>query len=466
MQETSGLRSIDAVTGVLGNDAEVRRLTELVGHTMVDFNQMSVFAEDPLILTEGDGVWVTDVLGRRYLDAMSGVYTLSLGHSATEVIEAIYAQLQKLPFSSPVVAINDTALRLVGLLREIAGGRLDHVKLFTTGSEAIEAAFRLARQHHKQSGQPGKYKVVSFYKGFHGATLGALSATGWPKMRVPYEPLAGGFIHARPPICGRPDEEHDHGACVAAATDELRELILHEGPETVAALILEPVMASAGVHPLSADFLGAVRAVCDELDIVLIYDEIVTGMGRVGTWFGAERVDVWPDILCLGKGVSAGYAPLSAVLMNERIAGSFWGTESAGVHFQAGHTYGGNPVGAAAGIATIGVIREQGVLENVRSAGAQLGARLAALRDTSDRVREVRGVGLIWGLQLDGGSNDASDGWRIGEAVQAAGRARGLLVRAGPHGVTIAPPLVTKPDEIDEMAQRLEDAIAAASYGT
>ena len=171
-----------------------RNLQDLVGHTMVDFNQMKTFAKDPLILERGSGIRVTDVAGRTYIDGLSGVFAVSLGHSATPIVDAMTEQLRTLAFASPIMSTNNRALELVGALIDLTGGRMQHVKLFSSGSEATEAAMKMARQYHRQTGNPGKFKIQSLFKSYHGATLGALSATGWPKLKMAYEPMAPGFI--------------------------------------------------------------------------------------------------------------------------------------------------------------------------------------------------------------------------------------------------------------------------------
>jgi adenosylmethionine-8-amino-7-oxononanoate aminotransferase len=448
---------------VLATDEHLR---DLVSHMMVDFNQMKTFAENPLVLTEGSGVRVTDVNGRSYIDGLSGVFAVSLGHSATPVIDAMTSQLRRLTFSSPIMSTNDRALELVGELIDLTGGRMQCVKLLNSGSESTEAAMKMARQYHQQTGQGRRFKIISFYRAYHGATMGALSATGWPRQRSPYEPLAPGFVHAPPPICDRNPATHDHDECLLRCAHAVREIIMAEGPETVAAFILEPVMLTAGVRVLPRAFLQEIREICDDLGVLLIYDEIVTGFGRLGSWFSAELHDVWPDFLCVGKGISSGYAPLSAVLMTEPIRQAFWGEARDNLQFQAGHTHAGNPVSAAAGVATIRTIRETGVLENVKRSGARLQAHLVRLREENRYVADVRGLGLLYCIDFMQDRNrwqPFPDGLPVATAVQAEARRRGLLLRASPLNATLAPPLVTSEAEVDEIANILGDAIAEVS---
>ena len=434
------------------------KLQDLVSHTMVDFNQMKTFVKDPLVLTEGHGIRVTDSSGKSYIDGLAGVFAVSLGHSATPVIDAIIAQVQRLAFSSPIMSTNDRALELVGELINLTGGRMQYVKLLDSGSEATEAAMKIARQYHKQTGQAGRYKIVSFYHSYHGATLGGLSATGWPKLRAPYEPLAPGFIHILPPICDRSPPSHDHQECLLRCARDLRETILAEGPETVAAFIVEPVMLTAGVHPLPPEFLQSLRDLCDELGVLLIFDELVSGFGRLGSWFAAEHFGIWPDLMCVGKGISGAYAPLSAVLMTDEIGTAFWGNADKNLQFQAGHTHAGNPVSAAAGVATIRAIREQAVLENVARVGQHLGTRLDALKEQCECVGVVRGIGLLYGIEFVLNRSPwepLPSSLPFATAVQRRARAHGLLVRASPHLATLAPPLIVTEAEVDEIVDIL-----------
>lgn len=442
--------------------ARPAELERLIPHIMVDFNQMKTFAEDPLILVAGEGIRVTDHLGATYIDGISGVFSVSLGHSATAVVDAMTAQLRRLAFASPILATNERALELVDQLMALSGGRMHVAKLLNSGSEATEAAMKMARQFHKPAGQAGRFKVISLYRSYHGATLGALSATGWPKLRAPYEPLASGFVHVPPPMCGDL-KPHDHSACARAAAEQCRAVIDCEGPDTIAALIVEPVMLTAGVHPLPVEYLGALRQICDETGILLIFDELVTAFGRLGSWFAAERFGVWPDLMCLGKGISSGYAPLSVVLMTDRVGRAFWGEPQDNLQFQAGHTHASNPVSAAAGLATIKALQDQQVFQNVERSGRRLAERLRELAEDCEYVSATRCIGLLAGVEfgLDRESGvPFPESVPVAVAVQRAARRRGLLLRASPHINTFAPPLVTTPEEVDEIAGIYAEAVA------
>ncbi len=437
-----------------------RDLHEAARHVMVDFNQMQTFTADPLIMVEGDGITLTDHEGRQYVDGLSGVFAVSLGHGNEEIIDAIVAQHRRLSFSSPIMTTTDRALELASELRRLTGWRYDVVKQLSSGSEAVEAALKMARQYHRQSASPERFKTISFYHSYHGATMGALTQTGWPQLRGPYEPFLTGGIHAHAPIPGAC--RACAGTCTLECLAQLRDVIEQEGPRTVSAVIVEPVMLTAGVQPLSREYLRGLRALCDETGVLLIFDEIVTGFGRLGDWFAAEQVDVWPDILCVGKGLTSGYAPLSAVLLTERVGRAFWGPAADGLQYQAGHTFAANPVSAACGLAVIRYFETHGVLTNVRARGAELKERLAAMHERYAIVGALRGHGLLYCLDFvdpaTGGPLRADQ--PVGTAVQRAARQRGLLVRASPHNTTLAPPLVLTAAEVTQMADVLEESIA------
>jgi adenosylmethionine-8-amino-7-oxononanoate aminotransferase len=431
---------------------------------MVDFQPMAAFVEDPLVLERGEGCWLWDVQGRRYLDGLSGVMVANYGHGNRRIIEAVVEQLGRLAFAAPTLATNSRALEFVDRLGGLLPG-FSTFKLLSGGSEATEAAIKLARQYHRQTGSPGKYKVVSLYRAYHGATLGALSATGHPAMRTPYEPLLAGFLHVLPPDPLHPPygaAPEDVGRVCAAVIEDT---IKMEGPDSVAALILEPVMQSAGVVIPPPDFLPAVREICTRHKVLLIYDEIITGCGRTGTLFAFQHTGAEPDLLCLGKGLTGGYAPLACVALRPWVAEAFWGPEEAGVQFHSGHTYGGNPVACAAGVAALALLIEERLPERAARRGAALLRGLEALRARwPEHVAGARGIGLLAALEYacadpskSGVGQGASDAF--GLRVAAAARRRGLLLRRGAALSILGQPLVASEEEIDWLLDALAGAI-------
>jgi len=434
----------------------------LARHLMVDFNQMKAFVRDPLVLDHGAGIRVTDAAGRTYIDGLSGVFTSNLGHANSEIVEAVAAQLGRLAFGAPTMATTTTALELVGRLLGLVPPSYTTMKFLSGGSEATEAAMKLARQYHRQRGQTGRYKIVSHYRGYHGATGHALAASGWPDWKVPYEPMAPGFVHLQTPDPDNPPiRAADHDEAGRIYLELARQTIEQEGPESVAAIITEPILMSAGVVVPPDSYLRGLRDLCDRYGMLLIFDEIITAFGRTGTWFAAEHSGVWPDIICCGKGVTGGYSPLSIVLMTAQVAEPFWGEPEERVQFFSGHTYGGNPVACAAALAAIDYIVRHDVLGRVRQAGGCLRSLLEGLRERHPSIRLVRGRGLLQGIVFTDEAQAAVGNLHgFGGAVAAQARARGLLVRASPWFVALGPPLVTTETELAEIVEILDAALS------
>jgi len=436
----------------------------LARHLMVDFNQMKAFVDDPLVLERGSGIRVTDTQGRTYIDGLSGVFTSNLGHANEEIIAAVTAQLGRLAFGAPTMATTSTALALVERILELVPPPFTTMKFLSGGSEATESAIKLARQYHRQRGAVGRYKILSHYRGYHGGTGHALAASGWAGWKVPFEPLAPGFVHLHTPDPDDPPfPASDPEAAARTYLELVRETIELEGPETIAAIISEPILMSAGVVVPPDTYLRGLRDLCDRHGILLIFDEIITGFGRTGTWFAAQHVGAWPDIVCCGKGVTGGYSPLSVVLMTDRVAEAFWGEPEDRVQFWSGHTYGGNPVACSAALAAIDYIVRHGVLAHVVESGSRLRTLLDELQARHPGIAVVRGRGLLQGIVFgDAAQAGIADHRGFGGAVATAARGRGLLLRASPWFVALGPPLVTTGAELDEIAGILDAAVGVA----
>jgi adenosylmethionine-8-amino-7-oxononanoate aminotransferase len=428
-------------------------------HLIVDFMQMQEFMKDPFVVARGQGVYLWDVDGRRYFDGLSGVFTASLGHANPEVIAAMREQLAILEFGPPLHGTNPPAIELAKLLTSVAPPGFSTVKLLSGGSEAVEAGLKMARQYHLQTGHPRKFKVVSLYGSYHGATAGALSATGGADRKSVYEPLLAGHLHVHPPDCLECPFNHQYPGCGLTCAQMVERVIQAEDPETVAAVVMSPVYISgSGFVVPPRDYFQPIRALCDRYNVLLIFDEIITGFGRLGTMFGADYYGVVPDLLCCGKGMSGGYAPLSAVLIQDRVYQAFWGDPAEHREFHHGHTYGGNPVSSAAGVAALEFLLEHQVVDHVRELGGVLHERLAQLASRYPGVSGPMGAGLLQGVRFLGSGAHVAPGSVIGKLA----RERGLLVRAGARYVALAPPLVTTSEELLAMCSILEDSFAAA----
>ncbi len=439
---------------------------QAIPNLFLDFMQMREFAKDPLVFVGGEGIRLTDSAGRRYIDGLSGVFVTSLGHGNMPVIEAMAAQARQLAFAPPLHGTTLPALKLTELLLRIAPEGVGAVKLLSGGSEATESAMKLARQYHQQTGHPRKYKIISRYGSYHGGTMGALSASGGRDRKSVYEPLGVGFIHVHPPYCYRCPFDQTYPGCGRTCVTLVERTIDAEDPETVAAVIVEPVsISSAGFIVPPPDYLPRLREICTRHNIVLIYDEIITGFGRLGTMFGSEYFAAPPDITCCGKGMSGGYAPLAAILIRDRIADAFYGEADENRQFHHGHTYAGNPVACAAGVAAVTQIIERDIVANARRQGERLRARLHELGERFPMIGDVRGAGLLQGVEF---VRDRATGApfppqvRPGKLVERAARERGLILRCGNEFAVFAPPLIVTAQDIDEMCGILGESIAAA----
>src|SRR3954470_8497910 len=362
-------------------------------------DQMAEWSKQPLLMAKADGVFYWDVHGKRYWDALSGIYTVSVGHNNRRVIDAVKKQLDTLHFSPPMHGSNPVAVQLANMIAEVAPGDLTTVKFESAGSEVTEAAIKLARQYHRLTGNPGKYKVISRYLSWHGSTLGALSASGLKGRKTVNEPLAPGFLHVFPPTCYRCPFGKTYPDCGITCATLVGDVLEMEDPDTVAAVIVEPIGHTGGIIDPPEAYLPLLREVCDRHNVLLIFDEIITGIGRTGRMFAAETFGVLPDLLCLGKGLSGGYAPLSALLCRDHVAAAFWGDAPENPGFVEGHTYEGNPVSCAAGIAVLSEILERDLCAHARDMGARLRAGLESFRRYGI-VGDVRGKGLFLGIEF------------------------------------------------------------------
>lgn len=425
-------------------------------------DQMAEWSKQPLIMARADGVCYWDVHGKRYLDALSGIYVVSVGHNNRRVIEAIREQLDTLHFSPPMHGTNPVAVQLANLLAELAPGDLSAVKFQCGGSEVTEAAIKLARQFHKLNGHPGKYKVIGRYLSWHGSTMASLSASGLKSRKTVNEPLAPGFLHVFPPTCYRCPFGKAYPDCGVTCATLVGDVIEMEDSETVAAVIVEPIGHTGGVIDPPDDYLPILREVCDRHGVLLIFDEIITGAGRTGHLFAAETFGVLPDVLCTAKGLSGGYAPLSAMICRRPIAEKFWGPIAENPGFVEGHTFEGNPLSCAAGLAVLREILERDLCANARAQGELLRAGFVRLAEKYGVIGDVRGRGLFQGIEFvrDPSTKerfpaDLAFGVRVGRRALA----NGLLCRFDPHWIAFGPPLISTSEQIGEMLAILDRSL-------
>lgn len=425
-------------------------MTHPASRIMVDFQQMKDFVEQPFVVERAHDIYLYDQNGKEYIDGLAGVFVVSVGHANPTVMESVVDQLQRLTFAPPLASTSLPALQLAERLVTLTPPQYNLVKFASGGSEAIETALKMALQYHKQTGHPEKYKIISTYGSYHGGTLGALSASGVSARRVSFEPLLGNVIHVHPPNFARCPLRLAPGQCEISCVLQFEEAIRREDPNTVAAILVEPVMNVEGLVWPPPSYFQQLREICDRYNVLLIYDEVITGFGRTGTLFFAEQAGAWPDMLCCGKGMSGGYIPLGATIVADKVAAAFWGEP--GSQYNGGHTFAGNPLACATGLAVLDYFEQNRLLEHVQQVGPYLGEKLRALQGRYPQIVAVRGLGLWWGLEFQ------PDG-SIGKRIERNARELGLVVRGSPTMVSLAPPLIITREQIDDMVGRLAQAI-------
>ncbi|KVG09801.1 hypothetical protein WJ24_14185 [Burkholderia vietnamiensis] len=424
------------------------------------------------VAVAGDGIEIIDSTGKRYIDACGGAAVSCLGHSNQRVIDAIKRQVQQLPYAHTSFFTTDVAEELADRLVEAAPTGLEHVYFVSGGSEAIEAALKLARQYFVEKGEPQRRHFIARRQSYHGNTLGALAIGGNAWRREPFLPLLIEAHHVSPCYAYRDQAAGETDEAYAQRlADELEQKIVALGAENVAAFVAETVVgATAGAVPPVRTYLKKIRAVCDKYGVLLILDEIMSGMGRTGYLFACDEDDVAPDLLTIAKGLGAGYQPIGATLVSDRIYRTI--VDGSGF-FQHGHTYLGHATACAAALEVQRVIADEKLLDNVKARGEQLRASLREHYAAHPHVGDVRGRGLFVGVELvrDRDSKAPFDPkLKLHAAVKREAMQRGLMVYPmggtidGVHGdhILVAPPFICTAQQIDTIVERLSGAIGAA----
>ena len=422
-------------------------------------------ANPPPVIVEADGNRIRDLDGNEVLDAVGGLWNVNLGFSCGPVKRAIAAQLDRLPYYSGFRGTtNDKAIELAFTLQEFFAEEGMGRAFFTSGgSDSVETALRLARQYHRVRGESGRHKFISLRLGYHGTHFGGSSVNGGNRFRESYEPLLPGCFHIPAPYTYRnpfneSDPEKLASLCIAALEAE----IAFQGPRSVAAFIMEPVLGAGGVIVPHHSFMPAVREICSRNGILLIADEVITGFGRTGEWSGSRLWGVKPDMMTIAKAITNGYFPFGAALISESMAEAFESDPSDAGFLGHGYTYSGHPVGAAAGIVCLEETVRLSVKDNAKERGAQLFDGLNALKDKHEIVGDVRGGrGLMLAVELvsDGASKTPADKAAV-ERIQRAIYDAGVMVRISGHNILMSPPLVINAEEADEILSALDVGLA------
>jgi len=421
----------------------------------------------PLVVTEGRGAMLRDADGREYIDGLSGLWNVNVGHGRAELAEAASAQMRRIAFASAYIgATNEPAVRLAERIVRHAYSNSAAVYFTTAGAESNESAFKFARYYWKVKDKPQKTKIISRIHAYHGVTMAAMSATGMAAYHKMFGPLVPGFIQVTPPYAYRWTGNEDPGI---GAADAVEKAIMAEGPDTVAAVIAEPVMGAGGVIVPPPSYFPRLREICDRHDVLLIADEVITGFGRTGKWFALGHWGVEPDLVSFAKGVTSGYLPLGGVIASKRVHDAI---ESAPTdrRFMHAATYSGHPVCCAVGLRNVEIIESEGLVERAAVMGQRLLTRLEGLRDLPV-VGDVRGLGMMCGVELVTDRMTKAPALGLGARFTREALARGLLPRIRTGGadptigdtICLAPPLSTPTEVLDRIPEILRASIISAT---
>jgi adenosylmethionine-8-amino-7-oxononanoate aminotransferase len=434
-------------------------------HLWLHFNKLPVAGVPLTVIERGDGSYVWDAAGARYLDGLAGLFVVQAGHGRRRLADAAAEQAATLGYFPLWSYGHPRGIELAARLASLAPGDLNRVFFTSGGSEAVESAWKLARHYFLAVGQPERVKVIARRTAYHGTTLGALSITGLAPIREPFLPLLNGQtrhvattnrLHCE--LCA------DAPACTLRCADEIEQAILAEGPETVAAVFLEPVQNAGGCFVPADGYWQRVREICDRHGVLLVSDEVICAFGRLGEWFGATRFGYQPDLLTFAKGVTSGYAPLGGVLVSDRVAAPFLDGVAPFLH---GLTFGGHPVSCAVALANLDLMEDEDLPGRVRRLEGEFRRELDQLTDLPI-VAEVRGTGYFYGIELErpGGDLSADEReWLVKRFLPPRMQELGLLCRADDRGdpvIQLSPPLVAGPEEFEVMGAALRQVLLEA----
>jgi adenosylmethionine-8-amino-7-oxononanoate aminotransferase len=428
------------------------------------FTRMGSYADHEVpVIVRGEGCYVYDEHGRRYLDGLSALYCVNIGHGRAELAEAAAEQARDLAFYTNWSYAHPRSIELAARIAALAPGDLNRVFFTSGGSEAVESAWKLAKAYHAARGEPGRHKLVSRRLAYHGTSMGALTATGLTALRVPFEPLTPGGVHVPNTNSYRWEEDRD----LLWAAEAIEEAILFQGPETVAAVILEPVQNGGGCFVPQDGYFQRVREICDRHGVLLISDEVICSWGRIGHWFGCERYDYLPDMITTAKGISSAYVPLGALIAADRIAEPFMHGKAS---FSHGFTFGGHPVACAVGTANIDVMEREELCARVRGNEGRFRETLEGLRDLPV-VGDVRGAGYFHAIELVKDKetketfNAEESEWLLRGFLSGELFRRGLICRTDDRGdpiVQLSPPLIAGEEQFEEIGTILRAVLSEA----
>ena len=455
--------AIASETAVKASQASLQELAKR--HLWMHFTRHGAFEDSEVpIISRGEGCYVYDEHGNRYLDGLSALFCVNAGHGRTEIGEAMARQVAELDFFTVWSYAHPRAIELASRIASLAPAGMNRVFFTSGGSEAVESAIKLARNYHGNRGSGAKIKVIARDIAYHGTSFGALAATGITALRSQFEPLMPGGVHVPNTDSYRWPEDRDP----LWAADQIEEAILFEGPETVAAVILEPVQNAGGCLPPQEGYFQRVREICDRHDVLLISDEVICSWGRIGHWFGSERYGYLPDLITTAKAMTSAYTPMGALIVSDEVAEPFMHGKAM---FSHGFTFAGHPVAAAAALAAIEIYEREDIPGHVLAKEGEFRGTLESLQEIPI-VGDVRGAGFFYAVELvkdqdtkesfdDEESEDLLRGFLSGELFR-----RGLICRADDRGdpvIQLAPPLIADSEQFAEIGEVLHDVLTAAA---
>ncbi|MYW93052.1 aspartate aminotransferase family protein [Amycolatopsis rubida] len=430
-------------------------------HLGPHFTRKDTWQSDFPVFVRGEGSYLVDTEGRRHLDGLAGLFCVNMGHGRADIAKAAAEQAGTLAYASNWGSAHPPSIEAARIIADLAPGDLGTTFFVNSGSEAVETALKFVRQYHRSQGAPERTKIISREMAYHGTTMGALSVTGLPKIKEPFGPLLPGIRHV-PNTLGFTGDRGpaDQLDCVRA----IEAVILEEGPETVAAVFAEPVQNGRGALVPPEGYWPALRALCDKYGILLVSDEVICSFGRLGHFFGHGLTGVVPDLITFAKGSTSGYAPLGGVIVREQLVTELYDSPKGGV-FTHGATWGGHPVSTAVAVANISAMRDEKVPEHVLAEGPKLHAALESLKDAHRCVKDVRGTGFFYAIELmadrDGGREltDEESLTVLREVLPESFRRTGVILRGDDRGATmlmVSPPLVAGTDVLDELLHGID----------
>ena len=438
-------------------------------HLWMHFTRLGGFTDhDVPVIARGEGCYVVDQNGKRYLDGLSGLFTVQVGHGRTELAEAAREQAETLAYFPVWSFAHEPAITLATRLAAASPGDLNRVFFTPTGGDAVESAIKFARQYFRLTGQPQRTKVISRYLAYHGTSMGALSLTGVPAIKTPFEPLMPGAVKVQTPYRYRCNDCMNLGACTLRCADDLALRIEMEGPDTVAAVFMEPVQNTGGAFTPPDGYWARVREICDHYGVLLVSDEVIAAFGRFGEMFGSQRYGYQPDMITFAKGVTSGYSPLGGLMISDRLAEPFLNDTNA---FLQGQTFGAHPVSCAVANANLDIFEREDICGHVLANEGRFKSLIEGLRDIP-LVGDVRGDGYFLAIELvtdqatRGYFTDAQAEWLLRGYLSPRLYEAGLICRADDRGepvITLSPPLIAGEEEFDFIERTLRTALTDAS---